>query len=187
MSIRMNDALRDRLTKMVYERVTFPNLESAERAAYEAAEPLVRAAVEAKYPVRDMEVMARYGAASVDDCIKIQLTAGGVEQFAFDTGTGPLVAQKTYYGAIYLADAATTEAVLSWVEARDAWQTAKNAAYKDYRALIANARTLEEVAEVWPEAAEVGRLARSQALTVLSQETVARIREDVRRRTREEE
>ena len=132
-----------------------------------------------------MKILAKYETANVDDCIKLQLTAGGVVQFDFIKDTGPLVAKKTYLGAIYLANEECTKAVQFWLEAKEKLRETAEATRNDYRALVRSARTLEEIVEVWPQAEEVAQYARSQALTVLSQEVIARIKADAdaRRKT----
>lgn len=182
MTIRMNDALRERLNKLVETTVTFPDLDSAIDQLYRDAAPLVWKAVEAKYPQKDMKICAKYEAASVDDCIDLQLTAGGVNRFHFRKGTGPLVVKKTYHNQVYLADEDTTNAVLAWLDAVDKRNENVKAVQNDYRALIKSARTLEEIIEIWPQAEEVSQYARSQALTVLSEDVIARIKADAAKR-----
>ena len=179
MTIRMNEALRERLNKEVTQLVHLPELGRAEMEAYNNAAPLVREAVEKKYPQKDMKICAKYEAASVDDCIKLQLTAGGVQEFRFIEKTGPLVVKKTYSGQVYLADDPTTTAVLDWVEAHETHDKQLRALRNDYHALIQSAKTLEEVLEIWPEVAGVELYARSNALTILSADVIARIRADV--------
>lgn len=90
--------------------------------------------------------------------------------------------KKTYQGKIYLSDDATTTAVLDWVAAHEEHDKRLRANRNDYYALIKSAKTLEEVLEIWPEVAGVELYARSNALTILSADVVARIRADVARR-----
>ncbi len=59
----------------------------------------------------------------MDDCIKLQLTAGGVVQFTFNKGTGPLTVKKTYHNMVYMADEETTNACQSWIEADHKYKT----------------------------------------------------------------
>ena len=182
MTIRLNEALRGRLNTLVNELVYLPALRDRVEDAYITVEPLVRGAVEAKFPQRDMKVLAKYEAAQIDDCIDLQLTAGDVKRFIFKDKTGPLVAKKTYHGQVYLADATVTDAFLEWWNAKSANDEKTKALQNDYRALIQGAKTLEEIIEIWPEAEQISQYARSQALTVLSQDVIARIRADVARR-----
>jgi hypothetical protein len=183
--VRLNDGLRSRLYALVTSTVKCPVEEARLNAAYAVAEPLVRAAVQTKYPPRDMRVCEKYEAASIDDCIKLQLSAGGVDTFNFAKGTGPLVVKKTHQGQIYLADEATTSAFHTWKTTRFAFDEAIKKKAGDYNTLVREARTLEEVTEIWPEADAVREYARSRALSVLSDEMVARIKADVEARKRD--
>ncbi len=180
--VRLNDGLRKRLYELVTTTVKCPAEAARLDQTYSKAAPLVRAIVEAKYPPKDMKICAKYEAASVDDCIKLQLFAGGVDKFDFSNGSGPLVAKKTYQGQIYLADEPTTEAFHDWRAARDAFDTALRKKSSDYNTLVKEARTLEEITEIWPEADAVREYARSRALSVLTDEMVARIKADVAER-----
>lgn len=187
MSIRMNDALRSRLQDEVIRLVHLPDIGRKEMDAYNIAAPLVRICVQAKYPPKDMLVCEKYGVATIDDCIHLQLTQGGVQAFKFVAGTGPLVVKKTYQGQIYLADQVTTLAVLDWIAVHEEHDEKLRALRNDYYALIKGARTLEEIVEIWPEIVTVERYARSYALTVLSQDVINRIKADVARRSEQAE
>lgn len=186
MSVRMNDALRQRLTSEVAKLIHLPELGRQELDAYNIVSPLVRGCVYKKYPKKDMEVCAKYGVAKVDDCIDLQLTEGGVDRFHFTTETGPLVVKRTYHGQVYAADEQTTAAFHNWKKIRENHEIKLKALRADYLALIKGARTLEEIVEIWPEAASVMMYARSQALTVLSQDVINRIKTDVARRSSED-
>jgi hypothetical protein len=181
MNTRLNDAHRMKLYELRDKIVGCPAEHAMFRQAYEQAAPLVRVAVTKKYPEKDMKVCARYEAAHGDDCIKLTLSAGGVQEFNFDKDTGPLVVKKTYSGQMYAADDLTTTAVLEWVTARDSHKAALKQKHEDYGALIRNARTLDEVVEVWPEAEQL-RTMFGKPLVALSEEVKARIRDDVRTR-----
>ncbi len=102
MTTRLNEALRDRLHKLVQQTVTVPDTRLT--YAYNNAEPLVRAIVETKYPTKDMKVCARCDAAQIQDTIRLQLADGGMEEFKFPKGTGPYVIKVTGFdNRIYLA------------------------------------------------------------------------------------
>lgn len=177
--VRLNGLTRDRLIALSQELVGCPVEKDRLEAAYDRAEPLVRAAVLAKYPVSDMLVLEKYDCAEVDDCIKLQLTAGGVDKFQFDAGTGPLVAETTTSGAIYLADEETTHAFEEWKVASDAYNACIRQKLGDYRTLVTTARTLEDVTEIWPEAERVRPMMQSHALSALTSDAIERIKSDV--------
>jgi len=175
---RMNEGLRDVLKALAVKVITCPKEQAAEEKAYAKAAPLVLATVQKKYPPRDMRVLAKYDKASHDDCIKLQLGAGGVEQFDFRKEKGPIVAYKTYSSPIYAADSKTTDAVSEWCAARDALKAAQKSKQDDYAALIMSATHLDDIIEVWPEA-EQFRPKQGRALIPMSPDVLKRIRADV--------
>lgn len=171
--------LRDKIVQCVYE-------DTAVRKAYLKAAPLVRKIVQTEYPPKDMKVLQKYEKADIDDCIKLRMTHGAVQDmvFNFDEGTGPLAVENTYNGKFYLADEETTDAVLQWksvVDARDAKLREKKG---DYLTLINAARTLEEVETLWPEASEIRQAFEKNqvALMALTPTVIQRIRQDVAER-----
>lgn len=156
------------------------------RDAYRKAAPLVRKVVETEYPPKDMKVLKKYEKAHVDDCIKLRMAYGAVQDvvFSFEGGTGPLAVKTTYSGKFYLADEVTTAAVATWrtaVETRDKTLTQKK---RDYATLIEAARTLEEVEVLWPEAKAIREaFAKNQvALMALTPTVIQRIKSDVAER-----
>jgi hypothetical protein len=171
--------LRDTVVRCLTE-------ESAVKSAYRKAAPLVRRVVETEYPVKDMKVLLRYEAAERDDCIKLRMAHGAVQDvmFNFDDKNGPLVVRKTYSGKFFLADDATTEAVLSWRTAKEARDKTLSQKKRDYATLIEAARTLEEVEVLWPEAKQIREaFAKNQvALMALTPTVVQRIKQDVAER-----
>ena len=177
---RMNAAIRDKLLGVARQSINPQTERDAVEAAYKTAEPLVRKMVQAKFPPRDMRVLKKYKAAFVDDCIKLELKAGGVEMFNFADDTGPWVAQKTRHGQIYQADAETSKAVAVWVAARDAYKEESKKRLTDYRSLLYSARNIEDVLEVWPEAAE--HIPSQTQIISLSDAVVKRIKADMKER-----
>lgn len=176
---RLTQHMRKQLKALARDLVKTPAEDKAVKAAYKAAAPLVTAAVHVKYPPRDMAVLLKYEKATVDDCIKLQLSAGGIQVFNFAEKKGPLVAHETWQGVVYAADEQQTAAVLAWVEARDKQKAAYEAKVADYDKLINFARTLDEIEAVWPEASQVRAQNESVAPVVLPEEVVKRIKADV--------
>ena len=161
--------------------------DAAVKDAYRKAAPLVRKVVESEYPPRDMKVLTKYEAAEQDDCIKLRMAHGAVQDvmFNFDEGTGPVVVKKTYHGKFFLADEATTDAVAAWktaIEKRDKTLQQKRS---DYGTLINAARTLEEVETLWPEASQIREAFNKNqvALLALTPTVIQRIKMDVAERT----
>lgn len=184
--VRLTQAARTRLISLSHELVQCSAEQTAVDAAYKKAAPLVRKAVEAKYPPRDMRILVKYEKAAIDDCIKLQLTAGGVNMFCFAEGKGPLAAETTYNGTVYQADEEMTSAFAEWKAATEALDAARSQKLGDYKALINSARTLEDVTEIWPEAEQIRSSLRSTALTVLTPAVIERIKADVATRAQPE-
>lgn len=177
---RMNDSNRHFLREMMREVVKCPAEEKAMDAAYKVAAPLVRKIVETKYPAKDMKVLRTYKVAVADACIKLQLTAGGVTQFAFASEKEAPFRPDNYgcSSQIFAADEATTKAVGAWALSKGAYDKAFNQKREDYGALINHTATLEQIEAVWPAASKLReRLGRSLPM-VLSDDVIARIRAD---------
>lgn len=176
---RLNMSMRDRLTGLA-DRTIQPKAElAALEEAYAVAEPLVREIVKQKFPPKDMEILKKYQKAFTDDCIKLRLADGDVEVFHFKPETGPLVASKTYNGQMYLADEEASRAVEKWVSARENYEAERKERLSAYRALIHQANNLEDLAEVWPEAAT---LFPPNLPMALGPEQVALVKRDVQER-----
>jgi len=171
--------LRDTVVRCLTE-------EAAVKDAYRKAAPLVRKTVEAEYPPKDMRVLKKYEKADVDDCIKLRMAYGAVQDviFNFDDGTGPLAVKATYSGKFYLADEETTAAVAAWREAVEIRDKTLRQKKHDYATLINAARTLEEVEVLWPEASQIREaFAKNQvALMALTPTVIQRIKADVAER-----
>jgi len=171
--------LRDTVVRCLTE-------EGKVKEAYRKAAPLVRRVVETEYPVKDMKVLLRYEAAEHDNCIKLRMAHGAVQDvmFNFDDESGPLVVKKTYHGKFFLADEATTDAVLAWKTAKETCDKTLSQKKRDYATLIDAARTLEEVEVLWPEAKQIREaFAKNQvALMALTPTVIQRIKQDVAER-----
>lgn len=176
---RMTEGQRRRFRDLA-EKLVKPTAQfNALTKAYEKAAPRVRKCVEAKYPPKDMDICKKYNVAFGDDCVKLQLTSGGVNRFTFTDGEGPVVAGGCQ---IYLADEATTNAFESWRQAAEAYETERVARLRAYHAVIAAAQFVEEVIEVWPEVA--AHIPKRQELIAVNDEVLAQIRADQRERAK---
>lgn len=182
-TVRMNDSHRQFLRNLAADTVKKLVDAKAMDAAYKLAVPLVRKAVETKYPPKDMEVLKKYECADVDTCVRLQLTAGGIEQFEFcdaDAVYRPDTGSCRRH--IYATDAATSKAVSAYLLEREKFQKLKSQKLGDYIALIDHAQTLEQIESIWPEASALrGRIGRALPV-VLSDDVIARIKADSRRR-----
>lgn len=187
MKIRLNDNIRGRLIKMIDEKVEAKTEADAITATYKIAMPLVRAAIIARYPQKDMKILQKYEQAGPDTCVRVNFTAGGVNEFKLAENDGLLTpGSKDSYGCrnrIYNIDETATDAVQNWLFAVAAHKKAVSAKHEDYMALIRCSNTLEDVESVWPEASEVRVAINSTMPVLLSNDVVARIKADVATRT----
>lgn len=184
--IRLNEGYRDFLTTLARQVVKCPAEAKAEDAAYKAAAPVVRGIVVARYPAKDMAVLLRYQKAAPDECIHIQLTAGGVAKFKFRADeSAPLAPEGSCYGRMYLADEAATKVIETYRVALDAHAKALKAKLGDYCALIRGAVHLDEVEEVWPEATQLRERNSRTLPMVLSEDVIKRIKADAAMRMKE--
>lgn len=173
---------REFLHQLAKEQVKCPAEEMADKAAYAKAAPLIRKIVEAKYPPKDMKLLKKYDVATGDKCIRLQLTAGGVEQFCFrdnDKTEWPL--RPTGYDCgnhIYAADEKASEAVGAHLLAAGAFKKATAAKLSDYGALINHSTTLEQIEAVWPAASALRVRLNRAVPVILSDEVIARIKAD---------
>lgn len=175
---RLTNYMRSQLNQLARELVTAPIEEAELTDAYQAASTLVRLTVEEALPPADMLVLKKYGCARVDDCIRLNLPAGGVVRFVFANETGPLVVY-TVCGRVFNADNATAKVVNRWLAAVTAHEQAVGTKLMDYAALISASRYYEDVLNVWPEAERLRTKFGAGALSIFSADVVTRIKQDV--------
>lgn len=173
--LRLNSRHRDDLNSLARKLVACPAEKGDVDAAYTIAAHLVRRMVEAVLPPADMRILQKYECAQVDDCTRITLTAGGMVQFVFNEGTGPLSTNCR----TFLADEATTHAVTTYKTAKEKHKEALKAKLNDYNALIYSARYFEDVAEVWPEAEQLRDNFDCKEVSVVTGDVIARIQQDM--------
>lgn len=178
--LRLTHSARSMLDQLYRKTVTCPAEMAAVEKAYVKVAPVVRKAVEAKWPVADMAALRKYQTALHDKCIKLQLTAGGVDEFKFaETDDAPLRPDRyDCRHQIYLTDERLTKAFEVWKAATDALKAASLQKEKDYNALIQGSTYLEEVEAVWPEASQIRVRLHSNLPATLTNDTIARIKAD---------
>ncbi len=175
--IRLTLGARDTLRSLAKKLVVAEPEAKAVEKSYKALAPIMRKIIEAKYPPRDMRVLKKYEKAEIDDCIRVQLASGGVDEFKFIEDTGPLSACP--YCSIYPLDAKQTDLFAEWEKATTAHKEAVRQKLLDYNGLIIASRTWEDVIEIWPEAATIKPEFANYPLTILSAEVIERIKADV--------
>lgn len=177
---RMQAWMRDKL-KAHAEKTVIPDREyRVLEATYKRASQLVRKAVQAKYPARDMRVLRRYNCTSFEVKAKLHAPDGSVLEFTFATNDAPHIASYHYGQHMYLADEATSSAVETWVDARNAYDQERKERLAAYRALIDGSSYVEDLIEVWPEAEGV---VPANALPIpLGPEQIALVKRDQKER-----
>lgn len=176
---------RRELRALMYRVVDCPAEQKAEEQAYQRAAPLIRKMIEKRYPLADMEVLKKYEVLRTDDCVNIQLTAGGVEQFKFKTDEKVGVPRTGSCSTwVFLADDKITDAMQKWTAARDAAKTALAKKQSDYVSFIETATTFEQIVGIWPEASELAPKIARNLPVALNDDVIAQITADSKRRLR---
>lgn len=182
-TLRLTSAARDRLVRLAIELITLPEHEAAQASARAAFEKALRKKAEALFPKKDMLILKKYGEATADECIRFAPLTGSrhVRTHILPSGAGILLPDCRTL-ALDEAETVLSEALEA---ADDAWDKARRAKLADYRALIEGSRTLEQVSVVWPEAEQLRSAFGGNAISVLSDDVVERIRADVATRVLE--
>lgn len=201
-TIRLNNEHRHYLKGLMTTTVGCPAEKKALDKAFEKFWPLYRKMVEDRYPPKDMLVLQRYEKAHYATESKVQLTEGGIVMVRttfpkeWDKMTAaekmtviPLVPLGGYHYQnttphVLLADAKFTAAHQGWVVALDVHEKSLSGKFRDYNALIEASTTLDQVEEVWPEAKVLRKRIEATLPVVLSDEVMARIREDAKTRAK---
>lgn len=178
---RLNQTHRDILRGFAEKAIECKAEQKTRDKLYAKAAGAVRRCIEKQYPASDMAVLANYGVTSNDAIVDGGSPEGRFTRFAFDQNDEIPARPKVRYDAARVNfDAKATEAIDAYDLAADALKKARAAKLSDYNALIASAKTFEDILDVWPAAAAVSeRIKRQQtSLAVLSAEKIAAIRAD---------
>lgn len=158
-------------------------------AAYEGAADAIHAIVTAKYPPKDMAVLLKYDAAAPDCCIRYSTGHYDVNQFDFraDDKRIPTVPSRYCNRVPFLVEGAAVEAMRAYEAAKKAYDQGIAQRENDYRALIQNATSFNQVVDVWPEAERLREniCGRATALSVLSEDVIERLKRDAAIRVEE--
>lgn len=169
--------MRDKLLTHVNAKVEPTKEKKKMDTTYAKLAPMVTRLVEAKFKPADMAVLAKYSVAKRDDCINITLPDARVVNFNFRKDEGPMVAmQRNCHGRMYLGDDRLAAAFTQHAAAVSAYTDERERRIAAYAALVRNARFVEDVVEVWPEAAAL--LPATVVMAPLAPEQIALIRAD---------
>lgn len=150
--------------------------------AYENAANAVHVAVLAKYPQKDMTVLKRYGFANLDACIFVSTGGGDYDRFEFraDDKRIELRPKHNCRNHPLMLDGDAADSFKVYLAANKDHDAACKRRNNDFAALIGGARTFNELAAAWPAVEELREkiVGASTAITVLSDDVVARIQAD---------
>lgn len=173
--------MRDQLNSHA-ERVVIPLKEKAALdTAYAKASGLIAKVVQQKYPVADMKVLAKYKAAAPDFEIKVQFPNGVVSQFRFEADDAPRVPDHfEARNRIYLLDQKQADAAERWLSTSEAYKAERKKRLAAYKALTQGASYVEDIVELWPEAAKI--IPQTALPIALGPKEIALVKADLRER-----
>ena len=179
----LNKTHRETLENLANRLVHETADKSAVDAAYNACADMVSKLVKAKYPEADMAVLQKYDVGRKDSCIYLSAGYGGMERFSFRSSDERIPHVPDRYCNNRTPYLLTDEQVALYDAFKKAdveFQQAIRSRLADYRALIANARTFEELVEIWPAADQLREkiCGTSRAVSVMSDDVLARIKAD---------
>lgn len=182
---RLSQYNRDDLSRFAKKQITTTADTADLDAAYERAAQAVHDALVEKYPQKDMKVLQRYDAASADACIYVSSGYYNYDQFCFRDGDARIPLRPGSAGGCnsrnaFMLEGDRLEAWEAYKDAKAAHEAEIKRRLSDFNALIHNAKTFNEVADVWPaaEAMRESVVGSGTSLTVLSNDVVDRIKAD---------
>jgi hypothetical protein len=176
----LNSNYRERLNKMAAEFLTALVREKHKwETRRKALEKVVARRIKEEYPLKDMLVLEKYGKTERRKSIKLVNTADR-RICEFELEVEGLFPKQGYSETPLGCD--SLELVV-YLDAAEAIKSEYGTRIEDYRALIRESRTLEDVEQVWPEATRlrkaVAELDNSRALIRISEPLIERIKGDV--------
>jgi hypothetical protein len=177
---KMAEWMRDKLVCHV-KRTVDPQAErKAMDVAYKKVAPMVTKVVVKKYKPADMDVLAKYDLTYLDGCIRLTLSDSRVEEFDYRDGEGVRVPNHNCHSRMFLADEPLTEAFDAYSKAKQAHEVERERRIEAYRTLIRSAAFVEDLIEMWPEAATL--LPASAMVAQLTPEQMALVQADTHER-----
>ncbi len=184
-SKRLNVGHRDALKTLANKLIAQTTDTSALDKAYAAAAKVVSDRMKKLYPPADMAVLQKYGQARADDCVYVSTGGSNYERFEFRAGdelvpVRPGRRNDCNSRTPILLSEAEEKAFKAFKDAATEVEKVRTQRRNDFSTLINSALTFEELVAVWPAADQLREriLGTSRAMTVMSEEVVARIRAD---------
>lgn len=179
----LNKTHRDALERLANQLVHATADKTKVDAAYTACASMVSRIVKTKYPEADMKVLEKYGAGRKDACIFLSAGYGGYERFSFRDNDERIPYVPDRYcnnRRPHLLNDDQVEVYEAFKKADAEFRADTARRFKDYCTLITNARTFEELVEIWPAADQLREkiCGTSRVVSVMSDDVLARIKAD---------
>ena len=180
---RLSGYDREKLVALARKHIAATADTTALDETYERAADHISRVVAAKWPQKDMAVLAKYDVADADACIYASTGGGDYGQFHFRAGDKriPLRPKRRHCSSHpVLLEGEAADAYRAHEQAEKAHKATQAQRLNDFKALIEGSRSFNEIEAVWPAASELRSsiVGESAALTVLSEDVVARIKAD---------
>lgn len=180
---RLSEANRETILLFASKQIKETEDRSALDAAYELAADAIYAKILSDNPPSDMAVLQKYNLAHKDQCIYVSTGGYNYERFDYRDGDHRIIMrarQENCQRQAIKLDAGAEAATDAYRAAMKSVEKDRAVRLNDFRALVKGMTTFNDLVEAWP-AVEVMRTAivgSSSALTVLSSETIDRIKAD---------
>lgn len=182
---RLSEANRDALLALAYRRIEATAETNDFDAAYSAAAEAVSLKMKEMFPAKDMTVLRKYELTTNDTCIHYSLGGfGDYGQFCFREGDKriPVRPKRSRCNSRtpILFDGNGADAISAYNRALKTHESDIAQRKSDFRALIRNSQTFNQVAAIWPDAETLREtiVGSGTALSILSDEVVARLQSD---------
>lgn len=180
---RLSDSNRRELLDYAVTLVRETEERTAMNSAYNAAADVIVEAVERNFPTNDMMVLQRYSMAAKDYCIYISNGGhGDYHQFTFleDDKRVPLRPTHRCRNQAVLLEDDEAKVLHEYSTIKSAFDEAVRQRAMDFKSLIYNCATFNQLVEIWPGAEKMRAkiVGSSTALSIMSDEVLARIKTD---------
>lgn len=177
---RLLEWMRDRLSSHVHEKVDPAAERKAMDVAYRKITPMVTRMVARKFKPEEMKILAKYSVSNEDTCIHITMPDSRVVEFELREADAVTVPYGRCQNRMYLGDDVMMAAYDVHQKAVEAHEAETKRRIEAYRVLIRSATTVEDIVEVWPEAAAL--LPATAVMAPLTEDQLALIRADTQQR-----
>lgn len=177
---RLLEWMRQTLNEHVYKSVDPAAERKAMDSAYRKVAPMVARMVARKFKPEEMKILTKYGVSTEDTCIRITMPDSRVVEFELREAEAVTVPYGRCQNRMYLGDDILMAAYDAHAKAVEAHKDETARRIEAYRTLIRSAATVEDIVEVWPEAAKL--LPATAVMAPLTEEQLALIRADTSQR-----